>query len=74
MEPPKADDTDLYRLLFLFCRKIWGFAMEDKVTAVTDATLKKDVQLKSNGRTFVYKGNVDSKIEDVYKRQLNLLQ
>ena len=33
------------------------------MTAVTDATLKKDVQLKSNGRTFVYKGNVDSKID-----------
>ena len=37
--------------------------IKDKVTAVTDATLKKDVQLKSNGRTFVYKGNVDSKID-----------
>ena len=37
--------------------------IKDQVTAVTDATLKKDVQLKSNGRTFVYKGNVDSKID-----------
>ena len=37
--------------------------IKDKVTAVTDATLKKDVQLKSNGRTFVYKENVDSKID-----------
>ena len=37
--------------------------IKDKVTAVTDATIKKDVQLKSNGRTFVYKGNVDSKID-----------
>ena len=37
--------------------------IKDKVTAVTDATLKKDVQLKSNGGTFVYKGNVDSKID-----------
>ena len=37
--------------------------IKDKVTAVTDATLKKDVQLQSNGRTFVYKGNVDSKID-----------
>ena len=37
--------------------------IKDQVTAVSDATLKKDVQLKSNGRTFVYKGNVDSKID-----------
>lgn len=37
--------------------------IKDQVTAVADATLKKDVQLKSNGRTFVYKGNVDSKID-----------
>ena len=37
--------------------------IKDKVTAVNNATLKKDVQLKSNGRTFVYKGNVDSKID-----------
>ena len=34
-----------------------------QVTAVTNATLKKDVQLKSNGETFGYKGNEDSKID-----------
>ena len=37
--------------------------IKDTVTAVNDATLKKDVQLKSNGGTFGYKGNVDSKID-----------
>ena len=39
--------------------------IKDTVTPATDAILKKDVQLKSNGRTYVYTGDTDTSKIDV---------